>query len=36
MALESTDGKYLYYDKDPESDANSLHRMPVEGARRLK
>jgi len=21
MALESTDGKYLYYDKDPESDA---------------
>jgi len=36
MALESTDGKYLYYDKDPESDANSLHRMPVEGGQEVE
>jgi serine/threonine protein kinase len=36
MALESTDGKYLYYDKDPESDANSLHRTPVEGGQEVE
>jgi len=30
-AFESADGKYLYYDKNPGSGADSLYRMPVEG-----
>jgi Tol biopolymer transport system component len=35
-ALESADGKYLYYDKKPESDADSLYRMPVEGGQEVE
>jgi Tol biopolymer transport system component len=36
VALESADGKYLYYDKDPDSDADSLYRMPVEGGQEVE
>ncbi len=35
-AFESADGKYLYYDRDINSSADSLLRMPVEGGEEVK
>jgi serine/threonine protein kinase len=36
-AFESADGKYLYYDKNPNIfDADSLYRMPVEGGQEVE
>jgi Tol biopolymer transport system component len=35
-AFESADGKYLYYDRDPSSGADSLYRMPVEGGQEVE
>jgi len=36
-ALESADGKYLYYDKDPDAmGADSLYRLPVEGGQEVE
>ncbi|MGC9973282.1 MAG: protein kinase [Bryobacteraceae bacterium] len=35
-ALESADSKYLYYDKNPYSRAESLYRMPVEGGQEVE
>jgi Tol biopolymer transport system component len=30
-AIESSDGKYLYFDRNPGGDADPLYRVPVEG-----
>jgi serine/threonine protein kinase len=35
-AFESADGKYLYHDRNPESGADSLYRMPVEGGQEVE
>jgi Tol biopolymer transport system component len=35
-ALESADGKYLYYDKNSGSSADSLYRMSVEGGQEVE
>jgi eukaryotic-like serine/threonine-protein kinase len=36
VTFESADGRYLYYDKNPWSDADPLYRMPVEGGQEVE
>ncbi len=36
VTFESVDGKYLYYDKIPFGDPDSLYRMPVEGGQEVE